>query len=502
MAGNSRIHSLTKRIHSSNIIWSVLAVLMNAGINLLIVPYITSYIGVSAYGFVSLSANLISYVDIVSMALNSFAGRYIAVAYHRGDRDGAKRYYSSLMLADAVLCGLILVPAAVLIWKVDVFLQVPEELLTDVQLLFIVVLVRYFTIVMRNALDVATFICNRLDLTGKLRTISYVIQAAALILFYTYGGPRIWFTGMASLLAAVFLFLTQLYLKCRLTPELQTKVSLFSWGRVLEFVRMGIWNSVNSIGNVLNSGLDLLVTNLMLDSVLMGDVSVAKTVATMSLTLLYTVSDAMKPRQLQAYSEGNREELIARLKRSMALSGGITALIFAGFLSCGMDFLGLWIPGQDIEIIYRLTVISLAGYLVIGAVYPLYYVYTLTEKVSFPCLLTIGMGCANVAGMFLLIRYTGLGVYAVVLTTMVLDCLHIVDAPLYSAWCLRQKWHTFYPVILEHFVRCAVTLGLLVGLDHFWPEVNGWGGFLLKAMVLGLAGTVTAVPFRTLRRET
>ena len=54
-------------------------------ISLFITPYITDNVGEEAYGFVSLARNTAEYAAIITAALNSFAGRYIALAYHKGD---------------------------------------------------------------------------------------------------------------------------------------------------------------------------------------------------------------------------------------------------------------------------------------------------------------------------------------------------------------------------------------------------------------------------------
>ena len=68
-----------------NIIWAVLAILVKYAINFLTTPYVTNNIGVEAYGFVSLANTFTSYIDLISIALNSFASRYIAIAYHQND---------------------------------------------------------------------------------------------------------------------------------------------------------------------------------------------------------------------------------------------------------------------------------------------------------------------------------------------------------------------------------------------------------------------------------
>ena len=45
---------------------------------------------------------------------------------------------------------------------------------------------------------------------------------------------------------------------------------------VKKLVLSGIWNSINSVGNLLNSGLDLWISNLMLSALEMGNLSIVK----------------------------------------------------------------------------------------------------------------------------------------------------------------------------------------------------------------------------------
>ena len=64
---------MMKKILNSNIIWSIVAILVNTAINFCVVPYVSENVGVEAYGFVTLANTLITYIDVISVALNSFA---------------------------------------------------------------------------------------------------------------------------------------------------------------------------------------------------------------------------------------------------------------------------------------------------------------------------------------------------------------------------------------------------------------------------------------------
>ena len=163
----------------------------------------------------------------------------------------------------------------------------------------------------------------------------------------------------------------------------------------------------------------------------------------------------------------------------MRTSGIITNCIFAGFIAIGFDFLRLWLPGQEINTIYVISVIAMMPCITEGCVYPLYYIYTLTVKNKIPCLITIMGGLLNVISMYILIRYTDLGVYSVVITTaVIMNIIGLISNPIYVCRCLDIKKRTFYPdIVFNVFCLAATTLVLIyckrgvIGLCITWKDL-------------------------------
>ena len=91
---NQKQETSMKRAIMMNMFWALFSLLINTLMNFLITPYVTNNIGVEAYGFVALANTFISYVDVISVSLNAYAGRFISVAYHKGQKEEANRYLS------------------------------------------------------------------------------------------------------------------------------------------------------------------------------------------------------------------------------------------------------------------------------------------------------------------------------------------------------------------------------------------------------------------------
>ena len=79
-----------------NMIANIVAFVVQFGINFLLTPYIVHTLGSEAYGFVQLSNNIISWVGILTVALNSMSGRFICIEINRQNTKKAKEYFNSV----------------------------------------------------------------------------------------------------------------------------------------------------------------------------------------------------------------------------------------------------------------------------------------------------------------------------------------------------------------------------------------------------------------------
>ena len=81
----------------------------------------------------------VSYAQIFTIALTTFVVRYIFVTYHKADMEGANSFYSSSIAACIFIAGSIFVLVLPAIAKLEYLLNIPEELVFSVKLLFVTV---------------------------------------------------------------------------------------------------------------------------------------------------------------------------------------------------------------------------------------------------------------------------------------------------------------------------------------------------------------------------
>lgn len=471
------------------ILYSGLVAVLNVFFNLVITPYVTERIGSDAYGFVTLANNIVSYATIITLALNSYATRYISVAYLKGDYKNAKRYFNSVLWANILIGIVVLLVFSGITCSIDSFLKIPIALVDDVKVLFVFTFINFTIQTAGSVFSSAGALTNRMDRVAFSKLLAYLLEIITIQILFSNFSAKVWLVGVAYIVYALTISISyfRIYLISKL--KIHINISEFSFAAVKELVINGMWNSINSIGNTLNTGLDLIIADLMLDATTMGELAIAKTFASISGGIFPMVTQAFQPILLKDYAEDDNQKLVLDLKLSMKLCGIIAGLFFCGFVSLGEEFYSLWIPNQNIHLIYNLTVITLLSSVMEGVVGPLYYIYTLTVKNKIPCFVTIIGGVFNVIGMFFLIKYTSLGVYAVVITTaVVMNIINLVTNPLYMCRCLKIKWSTFYPTIIRYtiyIILCVVLMKLLNIIS-----INGWITFSFQVIIDSIAGAI------------
>lgn len=472
-----------------SIFFSFFAVALNYLISLVITPFITENIGTEAYGFVSLAKTFANYASIFTIALNSFSARYISIEYHKGNKKKAKIYYNSVFISDIILAIAIFIAAIFIIINLDRFLSMPEMLIGDVKKLFLLDTINFLILSCSTVFMTATTIKNRLEMGSLARVISYIAEALFLIIAFSLLPPHVYYVGLGLIVSSSVILLINVRLTAKYTPDLKIQKGYFSIKAVKKILSVGVWSSVNSLGNTLNTGLDLLISNMMLSALVAGQLAIVKTISTIFLTLFQLVSTAFQPMQLKYYADNDKKALISSFKLGIKMNGMISNIAFAGFTVFGTVYYRLWTPSQDVETLQVVTIITIIGCIIEGAVYPLYYGYNLTVKNKIPCYITILSGLFNVFGMYILIKYFNMGIYAVVLTTTVLTWIvNFIFNPLYVSYCLKIKLTTFYPTLFRHIISSVFLLILFNVVKKIYFPSN-WGGLILTAIICTVLGS-------------
>lgn len=473
------------------------------GITFFFTPYLTDTVGEEAYGFVSLGNNIINYITILTVALNSVAGRFITVEYHRGNRKAASEYFSSVLFANLLLVPVILAVVVPLILNVQ-HLNISPELVTSVKVLFFFILLNFIITLVGTVYNVATFITNRLYLSSIANIITSLLRVFLMCALFGFLPANVAYVGLSTCICTFVGMLINMFYTKLLIPDIQIKRTLAHWAKVKELIAAGIWNSISRLSQVLSDGLDLLITNLWISPYLMGELSIAQQMPTYISTLLNLLINLFNPNLTEYYAKNDKDAVVKELKVSMKFSGFFANIIFCGMLVFGSYFVQLWVPNQDVQLIYTLLVIIMMSLLVSGVTTSLNNVFLVTNHLKLNSIFWLIISFVNVATVFLLLNVTNLGIYAVAGVSRVTGILgNLIFVPLCACRCLKIKWSTFYPIILRYMGTTVVMAAVFHGIKMLYQVPINWFSFVVVCVMAGCVGVGVnfAVLFNSYERK-
>lgn len=490
-------HEGSQRQMAVNIIASVVSFAVTMGINFFLTPYLVQQLGTEAYGFIGLANNFVQYATILTAALNSMSGRFISIAYHRGERDKASALFSSVLAADLIIAGaMLLLGAGVVAW-IDVLLNIPAELVRTVKITFSLTFLAYIISIITAVFTTAAYVKNRIDINSIRDIAAHLLKAALIVLLFLCFPARLYFVALATVGSNLFLLAANVTVKKRILPEIKVSFRKFELPLVGTLITAGTWMSLAQLSNTLISGLDLLVCNLSIGAAMMGLMSIAKTIPSSIAILINTIANVFAPQYTILYAKGDIPGLVQEVKLTSRLQSLLLTVPIAGFIVFGEVFYCLWQPDKTPEeqgVICVISILSCLTYLFTCHTQALTMLNSVCNRMKLPVLVSLGVGMGSitivVACLNLFTLDEAMAAYLIVgVSSCLMSVRALVFIPVYAARLLKQRWTTFYPMLLRSLMTFALVVLLFIAVRSL-STIRSWlalGCVCVVAAVLGYA---------------
>lgn len=474
-----RITQLTETL--LNIVTGLGAVVVGFAVSFFLSPFIVRHLGAEANGFAQLASNFVMYASLLTLAFNSMASRFVTVAYHQGNMDEARRYYSSVFVANLAMILLFIPLAAGVVAFLPRLVVIETADIVDIRLLFSCVFINYFLSLVSSLYSMALFVKNRVYIGNAVGAARTVLNALALLAVFSFLPVHVFYVSALASVWTLLLLPVYIFLQRRLLPELSFRLSSFSTDAVKRLFFSGIWNTVNQCGHLLNTGLDVLLANLFVSPAAMGLVAVSKTIPGAIITLAGTLNQNCAPAIIQTWARGDKATIMRELRGCMKISSVLVSVPIVVFCVFGHSFYSLWQPTLEAKTLTVLSVLGLMPFVPVAGTQTLYNVFTATNRLQVNSIAFLVNGVLNVLVVFLALRWRpDLGIYFIVGVSSVLTIVRSLTVTLpYTAHLLGLRWHVFYRDMGLSLV-CAGLTGL-VSLGVLQLRLGGWLG--LSVMV-------------------
>ena len=465
------------------------AFIVGLAIRFFMTPYVVSHLGVEAYGFVGLSANILGFTSLLTVALNSLAGRFIAIEYQAGNHEGARSYYSSLFVSNIVLGAVIGVVCLGLCLNLESIVHIPEALVREVKILFSILSANTILALVSGVWGVGTFIRNRIEVSNGISIGGNMVNALTLLALFGLGTAHIWYVGVAILAMGLFVAAANFLTIRRLTPDIRLDLRLFEWARVVDLTKNGSWNLVSKLSELLGQGFDLLVANLFVGATMTGLLAITKNIPFILLGMFSAIAAAFGPMLVRRYAEGSHSQFMAVLNRAISVSGILAAPIFACLFAFGLDFYRLWMPGQDAAVLQTLTILGALNMILAMPLEALWTAFVAVNRLKWPTLFMLGNNILVFATMVagcvflerveyrLLVIAGARSVWGIVRTLTFL--------PIYGAAAVCAPRGSFYAPMLKNVAVFAFSLAVGLILRN-GMNVSSWASLGFGCLIISL----------------
>lgn len=471
----------------------MVVLIINIVINLFLTPFILEQLGTEAYGFVGLVNNFVSYITVVTVALNALSGRYITLAYHKGRKNKVLEYYSSIFFANIILSCVVFFASILLILNMEYLFNVSSELVRDVKITILLAFINTIISLIEAVFGIAAFIKNKLYCNSIAIMVSNLTRMCVIVVAFNLFVPHMWYYAGAGVVGTLILFVFQVIITHRLLPEISISKRHVKLSSVLKILKSGIWVSVESLNKILQTGLDLLITNLFADVMAMGLFSVAKSLPTVLGQIPAIIASNFNPKLAKLYAENNSKEIINLFKFTIRFLTFIMIVPLMGFMVFGFDFYTLWInkSADEIKTIQILSILSVLPLLVNAYVEGLYYANTLTNKIKNSVLITFIFSVTSILIEILLLNVTGWNPLYVIAGTSSFFMIvrYLIITPIYCSYVLNLPWYTFYTSLFRS-LGVSLIIFLVFFATHKVLFINNWVKLFIYCGIAGIIGYI------------
>ncbi len=469
MDQNQRIIANRNKQTAINLFSGILALVVSACVSFFVTPYLVKEVGVEASGFANLANNFVTYASLLTLAINSMGSRFMSITYYNNDLERCKKYYSSIFVANLAVVLVLVVPATVMVFNIQNILDVSSANLLPVKIVFAISFANFFVGLFNSCLSIPLLVLNKNSITNLFSIANSLFKAAFLLVVFLCFPAQIYWTALAGFVFTILSFPFYLAIKRKFFKDVPFSFKAFGWRYVWELFKSGIWNAINQCGNILMSGLDLLLANVLISGTEMGVLSVAKTIPLVIVSLSTTINTNYSSKLIISYSVDSEEDFAKALEQSCRVSCHLVSVPIAVFCVFSFSFFNIWQPTLDPLKLAILAIMTISYFIPFTGTTALFNVFTAKNKLSFNALTYLGFAAASFLCTFLLVRFTTLGVYAVALVSSVFSIVRNLALIIpYYGKLMSKPLHYYYRFVLLSLlafaIACAVSSVVLFAL--------------------------------------
>ncbi len=460
---------------------------INLGANFFLTPYIVTALGAATYGYMGLGQNFISYLDIVTFMTAGTLFRFVMIAHTQKRQEDVNSFYSNSFFSTLIYLISLIIPVAYAIYRLQDFIKVNPVIVNDVKLLFVLLFINFvfntFFLIFRTG----TQMVNKIYLISIRDFFAVILETTLLLSLYIFFEPKIYYLGISAVVISGLTLIYDYAMMKRFVPYVEIRIKHVKMDKLKELISTGFYFMVKQFSGILLVGLDLLFANTFISELAMGQLAIAKILPKAMQSFLSLATGSFIVIFTKLYAQRNMNHLVVQVKRGIKVLGTVTMLPNVILIVYGLPFYKLWIPAQDVQLIYVLSVTTALVLVMNGLMFPLNSIFTVTNHLKVNALAALVYGSISTITTLLFLYFTDFGIYAIAgVSTFYGLLLPFVFLMPYGAYCLELPRFAFFPIMF----RSLITFGTLVAFGFGMSMIlmpTTWIELIISCGILGLA---------------
>lgn len=475
-----------------NMLANIVSYSANLIISFVLTPYLINVLGKEIYSFYPMANQIVSYLSVLTSAMNTMASRFVTVSLVNENDEEANRYYSSAVFSNILISIVLCIPMVIIVVFLERFMNVPINAVAAVKTLYILIFTSTLVSIVTSTYGIATFAKNRIDLRSFRELVTAILKLFLYVILYRFFSPSIVYVGIVSLVVVLVTTGFQVVYTKRLLPQISIRRNYVSRKHTIEMLSASIWNAINSFGNILLVGTSMVLANILYGAEASGVYSIVQTVPQFINGVICMLVGIFYPIITYKYAEKDYKGLIVEISNTQKIVGVCGCAVISVFSALANQFFSLWTPGENATYLATLSFITILPHFVISCMWTLTNLNVVMNKVKVPAIYTLISGIINVSFVVLGFNVFKFDLIMIPVISTVLQILWVgIFIPIYACYNLKIKYYTFYPTLCKLIFCSAVSMMIIVYIKQFF-NLDSWLKFILFG---GICGCITLIWF-------
>lgn len=457
-----------------NILASLIAFTSSVVINFFVSPYIIRHVGIEAFGFITLANNFIIYIELLTVALNSMGGRFVALEYHRLEKREASEYFSTIFYSNLIMGCVLVAVCTIFILNMQKFIPISDFIQNDIKLSYFIMLLNFVLSIVMSIYGSIYIISNTIYKSSKIQLISNCIKVSTIYIFFSFFAPHVSYYLISIFASNIYMQISNFLKKRELVKDISCSWKYFSAKKLKTVVSSGIWNTVNRVGSVLSVNLDVFLVTTFMGVEITGIYGLVKIIPNFFYSITGTLVSVFFPNLVELYAKNDYAGMTVELEKSMKIFALVFNMPIVAFLAFGDIFFSFWVPEQNVVQLYVLSSILLVSLTIVGPATLIYNLLTILNKLKLSSSLILCTGILGSSGVYLSLKYTDWGLIGVAAIPTLFNLIRNISFVIpYGALCLGKKWYYFHFISMRSLG--SVIISVLSGvLYKSYIAINSW----------------------------